>query len=442
MPQQSPDRRALGVDLGFYAVCFAFAVGTALWSEFYGYRIWGGFASVAYGLGTLHAGWLLIDARARPRGTWPGRLRSRWMPILLVSVIGMLAPLIVLLFRRLTGVDWLITPWSWAAQPEVWVIERSTRLLLDTGTPYTDVLSLGRPPEINDYTPYGPSMSVFGLPRALFGDSPLTDARIMFALAAVLCVLGALRLLGWPRRFTGLPVRAAQFAIACPLTALTWAVAGPDLAIVGLIVLAAALAARDRPAWAAIVLAVVLSAKLTALPAVVVIAVLVAARRGRRALAGFCAVHLAGCAVLNVPVLLVAPRAFAEHVIFFPAGLGAIESPAASPLPGHLLTSTGQVGHILTLVALGLAALAITVWLLVRPPRLGSDALLRIAVGLATATLLTPATRWGYLVYPLVLFGAMLCFSTAERTLSGKPTPPEGAASEHNPLPRGPTPAR
>jgi hypothetical protein len=34
-----------------------------------------------------------------------------------------------------------------------------------------------------------------------------------------------------------------------------------------------------------------------------------------------------------------------------------------------------------------------------------------MAVGLGTATLLTPATRWGYLVYPLVLLGAMVVLS-------------------------------
>ncbi len=40
----------------------------------------------------------------------------------------------------------------------------------------------------------------------------------------------------------------------------------------------------------------------------------------------------------------------------------------------------------------------------------GADAMLRIAVALGAFTLLTPATRFGYLVYPLVLIGATLCF--------------------------------
>ena len=93
-------------------------------------------------------------------------------------------------------------------------------------------------------------------------------------------------------------MRAAQFAIASPLTALTWAVAGPDLAVIGLIVLAGALlvptggggrhtvaaSTRSATVWSAAVLAAVVSMKLTALPALVVLAFVVFATRGGRAL--------------------------------------------------------------------------------------------------------------------------------------------------------------
>jgi hypothetical protein len=344
----------------------------------------------------------------------------------------MLVPLAVLVVRRLTGVDWLITPFSWSAQPEVWVIERSASLLLEHGTPYVDVTTLGRPPEVNDYTPYGPVMSIFGLPRALFGGvgpvaRVLTDARLMFALAAGLCVVVTLRLLRWPR----IPVLAAQLAVACPLTTLTWAVAGPDLAIVGLLVLACALAARDRPGFSAFVLAMVVSAKLIVAPAVVVLAVFTLASQGKRALAVFVAMFLAASVVLNVPVLLVDPKAFIEHVIQFPTGLGAVTSPAASPLPGHLIAIAGPVGRTIAFVLLGAAALAITAWLVRRPPATGSDALLRTAVGLGAAILLSPATRYGYLVYPLVLLGAMLVFRKAESQVESVATvaPPAPTAT-------------
>ncbi|TVT27909.1 DUF2029 domain-containing protein, partial [Amycolatopsis rhizosphaerae] len=402
----------LALDLAFYLACLAYAVATAFTAEFYGFRMWGAFASAGYGLAALHTGWLLT--RRREPGKRTDFLRSRRAGLAAIGVFALLVPLAVLVVRRLTGVDWLITPFSWAAQPEVWVIERSASLLLHHGTPYVDVTALGRPPVVNDYTPYGPVMALFGLPRALFGGTAagnaLTDARLVFAATAVGCAWLTLRLLGRPR----VPVRAAQLAMACPLTALTWSVAGPDLAILGLLLVAGALAATDRPVASAIMLGLVVSAKLIVAPALVVLAMLVLTRLGGRALARFAAAFLAAAALLNVPVLLVDPGAFVEHVLKFPAGLGVVTSPAASPLPGYLLASTGPAGKASAFLLLGAAAVAILVWLVRRPPATGSAAMLAIAAGLGAFTLLTPATRYGYLVYPLVLLGAMLCFRRAE----------------------------
>lgn len=415
-PARTAEAAPLRWDLGFYLVCLAFALPTALVSEFYGYRVWGNFATAAYSFGALHSGYLLLSARrGRPPRGLPG---SRWCGIAAVALLGMILPLALLVIRRLTGRDWLITPGSWAAQPEVWVIERSADLLLHHGTPYVDVTALGRAPEVNDYTPYGPVMAVFGLPRALFGGTPpanaLTDARWMFALAACACVLGTLKLLKWPK----VPVGAAQLALACPLTALTWAVAGPDLAIVGLLVLSCALAATGRIAWSGLALALVVSAKLIVAPAAAVLAVLVLVRRGNgldwAALGRFAAALVATTAALHLPVYLVDPAAFVEHVFRFPLGMGVVRSPAASPLPGHLIAETGPVGQVAAFVLVGAAAVAMIGWLVRRPPANGSAALLRIAVGLGALILLTPATRYGYLVYPLVLLGAHLAFRVAE----------------------------
>jgi hypothetical protein len=400
----------LAGDLVFYLGCLIYAIVTALTSEFYDFRIWADFAAIGYGLAAAHTLWLF----RRPAGP----RRSRWPGLAAIGVFAMIVPLAVLVVRRLTGVDWLNTPFSWSAQPEVWVIERSASLLLAHGTPYVDIATLGRAPVVNDYTPYGPVMTVFGLPRALFGGSPvadaLTDARLMFALTACACVWFTLKLIGFPR----VPVRAAQLAAACPLTALTWAVAGPDLAITGLLLVGGALAARDRPLGSAIVLALVVSAKLIVLPALVVLAALIAARLGSRGVCLFLGTALIAIAVLNVPVFLVNPGAYVEHVIRFPAGLGSVASPAASPLPGHLIAGLGPLGRVAAFLLLGAAAVAIVVWLLRQPPSTGSDAMLRIAVGLGAFTLLTPATRFGYLVYPAVLLGAMSCFGRAEALTS------------------------
>jgi len=399
--------RAVGLDIAIYGGCAVFAVLTALKSEFYGYRIWGNFASVAYVFAVAHCMWLLLR---RPTTGWP---RSRWVPIAAVGMIGMIVPLGVLVVRRLTGTDWLITPFSWAAQPEVWVVERSARLLVDTGTPYVDISSLAAP-VVNDYTPYGPAMTVFGFPRALLGTSAVTDARIMFALVAVGTVALSLRLLGWPR----VQVRAGQLAVASPLTALTFAVAGPDLAIIGLMILAGALAVRDRYAWSAVVIAVVMSMKLTALPGLVPILFLIGVRAGWPVVARVVAVVVGITALVNVPVLIVQPGAFVEHVIKFPAGAGRVSSPAGSPFPGHLLASAGPLGHTLALVLVGATAVALIAWLIRRPPTTGSSALVKAAVVLGAALLVVPASRYGYVVYPLALWGAALTFAVAERAAS------------------------
>lgn len=424
------DSRQLTIDLVFYSGCLIFAGFNTAVAEFYGYRVWANFAVAGYGLAVVHTSWLMIAARrGKPLS---GALGSRWIGIGAIGLFAMILPLGMLVIRRLTGVDWLITPISWAAQPEVWVIERSAKLLLENGTPYVDVTALGRAAEVNDYTPYGPVMTVFGLPRALFGGGPvadaLTDARWMFALAAVACVLLTLRLLKWPK----IPVSAAQLALACPLTALTWAVAGPDLAIVGLLVLSVALATTGRTILPGLVLALVISAKLIVAPAAVVLGVLLLTRRGPRALGGYAAALVVTTVVLHVPVYLVDPKAFVEHVFRFPLGMGVVKSPAASPLPGRLIASLGPVGTAVSFALLGIAAVAILVWLVRRPPATGSDALLRIAVGLGALILLTPATRYGYLVYPLVLLGARLAFASSESretAVPGKGTAPPAQQS-------------
>ncbi|GAB3884801.1 hypothetical protein GCM10029964_046410 [Kibdelosporangium lantanae] len=257
----------------------------------------------------------------------------------------------------------------------------------------------------------------------MFGTSPITDARIMFALVAAAAVVLSLRLLGWPK----VPVRAGQLAVASPLTALTFAVAGPDLAIIGLMILAGALAVRDRYGWSAVVIAVVMSMKLTALPGLVPILFLIGVRAGGKVVARVLAVIIAITAVVNVPVLIVQPGAFVEHVIKFPAGAGRISSPAASPFPGHLLASAGPVGHALALVLVGLTAVALVAWLVRRPPATGSSALVKAAVVLGVALLVVPASRYGYVVYPLALWG--------RRSRSRWPSGPRPGRPPRQPIP-------
>jgi hypothetical protein len=350
-------------------------------------------------------------------------------------VVGLLAgvvPLLVLIFVRNPRYVWGDWPWSFPSQPEVWVVERSARLLFGNGTPYTNLDLLNRAAHPDDYTPYGPSMTVFGLPRALFGDGPFTDARVAFAVATIGIIALALKVMGWPK----VPVLAAQLAAASPLTLLTLVVAGDDIPVIALIVLATVLAFWRGPATSGVVIGVVITMKLTALPALAVLAVALLATRGWRALLIFFGTVIITSAVLVLPVLLVDPAAFVEHVVLYPAGLGEAGSPAASPLPGHLIAQLGPVGHTASLVLLATAACALAAWVMFRPPRDPADVMLRMATGLGTAIILAPATRWGYLVYPLAMTGAMLAFSmTAPATTrkeEGTRTSAGPTAGEHD----------
>ncbi|MDV6013202.1 glycosyltransferase 87 family protein [Haloechinothrix sp. LS1_15] len=423
LPRDTP-----GTDLLVYLAFAAFALITAFVPEYYGHRVWGAFAATGYLLAATHSTWLLVRARrGLPRG---GRWwHSRWVGILLTVVGALLAPLIYLILRRISSAERPVDPGTWAAQPEVWVVERAARLLLDTGTPYLDIATLDRLPGPYDYTPYGPVMALFGLPKALADESTApalaagTDVRVVFVFIAAACLLASWLILSRPR----IPVPAAQLALAAPPTTLTAAVAGPDLAVLGLLILAIALAARLRAAAAGVILALAIATKLTAVPAVLVLAVLLA-RGGTAALARYTTALLATIAAVSVPIWLRAPEAFIEHVVRFPTGTAAAESPATSPLPGHLLASTGPVGHAAALLLLATAAVLVAAWVLASPPRTAGDAAWRLAVGLGVAMVLAPATRWGYLIYPLVLTGVRLALperSEDERA----PTTPVTTAS-------------
>ncbi|WP_018680690.1 glycosyltransferase 87 family protein [Actinokineospora enzanensis] len=427
--ERAPARRARALDLTVYTGATAFALVTAFASEFYGYRVWANFATPAY----------LVALALTLLG-----IGSRWLPVWISAAVATVAPLLYLSFRRDPGFTWGPWPWSFPSQPEVWVIERSARSLLARGTPYLDLATLGPTPHADDYTPYGPSMTLFGFPRALFGDHPLTDARVAFLVVTAAALVAAWLVAGRP----AVPARAGQLLIASPLTALTLAVAGDDVAVLALIVLACALAYRGVPAgtpnqaprvpvspwWTAgagALAAVLVTMKLTAVPAAAVLAIGVLASRGSRALAVFLGSLAVVGAAIVLPVLLVDPTAFVEHVVKFPVGLGRASSPASSPLPGHLLAGLGPVGHTAALVLLGLAACVVACWVAVRPPRTAADAVLRVAVGLGAAIVLLPATRWGYLVYPVALLGAALAFAAARvRVGTGEPASVVGSSAD------------
>src|SRR5262249_20599011 len=80
-----------------------------------------------------------------------------------------------------------------------------------------------------------------------------------------------------------------------------------------------------------------------------------------------------------------------------------VTSPAASPLPGHLLATTGHTGHLIAVGLLILAGVIIATLLVYRPPRDVASAAWYLIIGLTLMFVLAPATRFGYFIYPAAL---------------------------------------
>ncbi|WP_225447350.1 glycosyltransferase 87 family protein [Streptacidiphilus sp. PB12-B1b] len=304
-----------------------------------------------------------------------------------------------------------------AAQSEVHVVQNSAAQLLRTGSPY-----LPNPRHVIGYDPYLPAMALFGLPRAWLGSAGaaqfLGDARPWFLAVFVGCLATSWRLLrparngtargGAARGGAAAPPVRCWFALAAvaatPLIALTVAVSGVDLPLIGCCLLGLACAERGYAVRAGLVIALACALKWTAWPALPVALLLLQQRHGLRTAARCALVALAAGALLIVPSVLVSPGAVVEQVVRFPLGLSRMHTPANSPLPGHLLAELGPAGRTASLVLLGLGGAAVALWLFLRPPRTAVQAADRLAAGVAVAFLLAPAGRFGYLELPVLLF--------------------------------------
>ena len=135
---------------------------------------------------------------------------------------------------------------------------------------------------------------------------------------------------------------------------------------------------------------------------------MIAARDGRRAAWRFVAasaVTAATAIAAAAPAALAKPTVFLHNIVLYPLGLTRHVTPAASPLPGHLLAATGTAGHWAAICLLLVAGLAVAAWILLRRPADDRAVAWRLAVGLCVMFVLAPATRWGYFAYPLGLLG-------------------------------------
>jgi len=320
------------------------------------------------------------------------------------------------------------------------VVARAGVLLLHHGTPYLPAGALSAGGWLA-YNPYLPVMALFGLPGALGLPGKTWPWLII---ATFLLLYATFRVTSTSTSTStstnesrrGDALGRAAFWLACPVVAYPLTMGITDPPVIALICLALALLARadradraDRAAWAdwanltdpvpagralgrdavlaALVLGVACAMKYTAWPALAIIAVMVAARGGTRPAIRFTAIVLAtaaGLVAALAPAGLRHPASILLNTVAYPLGLTSAKSPAQSPLPGHLLATLGSGGHLAALALLAAAGLATAAYLVIAPPATPPAAARRIAIGLTALFLLSPATRFGYFIYPIALY--------------------------------------
>jgi len=293
------------------------------------------------------------------------------------------------------------------AQPEVSVIERSGQLLSKGQDPYHAYVKHGHlinqirgVPAYESFFPYFPLMGVFGLPSAETHQSRgLTDARIIMSLMTLIVSLSALALL---RASVANKIRVAQVLLALPTGALFLATGGDDMPILALMLLGTAALQRRRSNLAGISLGVGAAMKLTAWPLALGALLVTRDDREQRTWRRVALWMLAIVLVTVVPFVIQSPWAFMSNVFAFPLGLAGVASPAASPLPGHILTMMwAPLGHVLAPLTFLVGGYFGAKYLRRNWPLDLAKLLGALSIAFAVMICVASATRIGYVIYPL-----------------------------------------
>lgn len=383
-------------DAWLYGVSAVFALGLAATSREAAQWHWGYLATAPYAAIGLTA---FLASRRR----WMRPTLVRVALLVLVAIGSVAVPLgLEARWRQLDhGVGF--------AQPEVSVIERSAALLAKGQDPYQAYLHNGRIvnavrglPAYESFFPYFPLMSVFGLPSAeTHKGLGLTDARIIMSLMTLIVLGLALALMRAPPEKK---ILVAQVLVALPTGALFLSTGGDDMPILALLLLGVVGLQRRQKYLVGVSLGLAAAMKLTAWP-VALGALLVARDKSDRSTWRSVGAIIVGIVTITVlPFVLRAPWAFVTNVFAFPLGVAGVRSPAASPLPGHILTTWwAPLGHVLA--PLTLLVLSYYVWRYVRShwPLTLSSLLAVLSVAYTVMILSASATRIGYVIYPLNL---------------------------------------
>jgi len=407
-------------DAVLYAASAVFAGATAEFSTISLYRVWGEMTIGPYLVAAVLS--ILIARRRthvssaslapavpdRGPGVDGGSRTRRWGAARIwlfcfVLAGAMLLPLSIEVALRSEG-----SP-ATHVQPEVVVIQQAADRMAHGMDPYHaavidghEVSAVPGEPGYEAFFPYLPLMAIFGLPASTGAPAGLTDARIFFSLVTLLVVIGALAMCRAPGESK---VRTLQFLTVLPTAALPLATGGDDLPIVAFLLLAMVLAQRRRPAMSGLVLGVVSAMKFTAWPLAALALFAARDRKGNRAVGRMMLgmVVVAGPAV--VPFILRDPRTFFANVILFPLGISGITSPAASPLPGHVLVTAFPLLHLVLPLSVALVGgLLLVRYLTQHPPTTAAKVTSLAGWVMLVAILVAPTTRTGYLLYPIDFF--------------------------------------
>ena len=385
-----------------YIASAIFAVLTIHYAVTADYREWGAMAGVAYGVCGIVALSIAGYRRVRENPVLVRRIRAGLCTALVIGAV--LLPLAAELHWRAGATQ------GAQAQPEVAVIERAGDRVAQNHDPYPlHPAEVGIPPrddahatDAAAYFPYLPGMIPFGLMNALHLPTELTDARVTLVSFSLLIAAVALAVSGSAASRRS---RVVQMLIVLPSGALPMVTGGDDLPVLALLFLGLVLGARRRPALCGLVLGLAGTLKFTAWPVLALMLFAVRDERGRRAYKRYA---IATCAVL-APALIYgffsAPGPFLNNAVRFPLGLANLHSPAASPLLGHVLTTVFPDDRRVVTAVLGVIGVALMLAYLSRHlPRTVAAVSMTTAVALLVATVLAPATRFGYLIYPANLF--------------------------------------